>query len=69
VLSSEVVDCQCSCEIFELSELIVAIVLGIFNVHFLEGLEAFFYFGDLFEDLGLAVDFLGLLRLKVILTL
>ena len=69
MFSSKVVDCQCSCEIFELSELIVAIVLGIFSVHFLEGLDAFFYFGDLLEDLGLAVDFLGLFRLEVILTL
>lgn len=48
VLSSEMVDCQCSGEIFELSELIVAIVLGIFSVDFLEGLDAFFYFGDFF---------------------
>ena len=69
VFSSEVVDSQGFSETVEFFELVVAIVLGIFSVDFLEGLEAFFYFGDFLLDLRLAIDFLGLLWLEVIFTL
>ena len=61
------VDGQSSCEYLQFFELVIPVVLSIFDVDLSEEGGIFLYFGDFFLDSFLPIDFLDLFGFEVAL--